>query len=148
MPLRDKVNLMMAIIVDHFSTLRTFWRYKWVLFGTASTWFLFDITFYANGLFKETIVNVRCSPRLASPPLRLKHNLMSSDPLSDSRNERRRNPRDKGEEHSACLSDDCGSCPARLLGIYPLGRQNRTQAYPNVWLYLHHADICIHGCFL
>lgn len=32
-----------------------FREYKWVLLGTAGTWFLFDITFYGNGLFKETV---------------------------------------------------------------------------------------------
>lgn len=26
-----------------------------MLLGTAGTWFLFDITFYGNGLFKETV---------------------------------------------------------------------------------------------
>lgn len=30
--------------------------FKWTLLGTASTWFLFDITFYGNGLFKETVL--------------------------------------------------------------------------------------------
>ncbi|KAH3742755.1 major facilitator superfamily protein [Pelomyxa schiedti] len=28
------------------------------LFGTAATWFLFDITFYGNGLFKETVIEI------------------------------------------------------------------------------------------
>jgi PHS family inorganic phosphate transporter-like MFS transporter len=33
------------------------WKeYKWTLLGTAGTWLLFDITFYGNGLFKETVL--------------------------------------------------------------------------------------------
>eukprot|EP01125_Pyxidicula_operculata_P015475 TRINITY_DN5255_c0_g1_i2.p1 TRINITY_DN5255_c0_g1~~TRINITY_DN5255_c0_g1_i2.p1 ORF type:complete len:403 (+),score=38.50 TRINITY_DN5255_c0_g1_i2:137-1210(+) len=28
------------------------------LIGTAGTWFLFDITFYGNGLFKETVIDI------------------------------------------------------------------------------------------
>jgi len=31
-------------------------RHKWTLVGTALSWLLLDITFYANGLFKETVV--------------------------------------------------------------------------------------------
>eukprot|EP01121_Diplochlamys_sp_Union-15-3_P001450 TRINITY_DN11254_c0_g2_i1.p1 TRINITY_DN11254_c0_g2~~TRINITY_DN11254_c0_g2_i1.p1 ORF type:complete len:467 (-),score=73.57 TRINITY_DN11254_c0_g2_i1:89-1489(-) len=34
------------------------WAYKWSLLGTASTWFLFDISFYGNGLFKETVLTI------------------------------------------------------------------------------------------
>jgi len=33
-------------------------KYAWPLFGTASTWFLFDIAFYGNGFFKETIIDL------------------------------------------------------------------------------------------
>jgi PHS family inorganic phosphate transporter-like MFS transporter len=33
-----------------------FQDFKWTLLGTTSTWFLFDITFYGNGLFKETVL--------------------------------------------------------------------------------------------
>jgi len=34
------------------------WEYKWNLVGTAGTWFLFDVTFYGNGLFKETVIKI------------------------------------------------------------------------------------------
>jgi PHS family inorganic phosphate transporter-like MFS transporter len=33
-------------------------KHKWTLVGTALTWLLLDITFYANGLFKETVVDI------------------------------------------------------------------------------------------
>jgi len=33
-------------------------QHAWNLFGTASTWFLFDIAFYGNGFFKETIIQL------------------------------------------------------------------------------------------
>jgi len=33
-------------------------KHAWNLFGTASTWFLFDIAFYGNGFFKETIIDL------------------------------------------------------------------------------------------
>jgi len=32
--------------------------HAWSLIGTCSTWFLFDIAFYGNGFFKETIINL------------------------------------------------------------------------------------------
>lgn len=31
-------------------------EFKWILLGTAGSWFIFDITFYANGLFSGSIV--------------------------------------------------------------------------------------------
>lgn len=37
------------------STIRKNWK---TLVGTAGTWFIFDITFYANGLFSTTIIEV------------------------------------------------------------------------------------------
>ncbi|KAH3742758.1 major facilitator superfamily protein [Pelomyxa schiedti] len=39
-------------------TFRLLNRCKLRLLGTAGTWFLFDITFYGNGLFKETVIEL------------------------------------------------------------------------------------------
>ena len=39
--------------------VRRYWKQ---LLGTAGCWFLFDITFYANGLFSTTIIEVRHPP--------------------------------------------------------------------------------------
>jgi len=44
-------------VVSQKEAWRLIWTdYKWILLGTAGTWFLFDITFYGNGLFKETVI--------------------------------------------------------------------------------------------
>lgn len=32
-------------------------RYKWALLGTAGTWFIFDVVFYANSLFSGTVLS-------------------------------------------------------------------------------------------
>ena len=37
-------------------TLDTIYEFRWVLLGTAGSWFIFDITFYANGLFSGSIL--------------------------------------------------------------------------------------------
>jgi hypothetical protein len=37
-------------------TLDSIYEFRWVLLGTAGSWFIFDITFYANGLFSGTIL--------------------------------------------------------------------------------------------
>ena len=36
-------------------TMRAFRYYKWHMLGTASTWFLLDVVFYANGLFNHDV---------------------------------------------------------------------------------------------
>jgi MFS transporter, PHS family, inorganic phosphate transporter len=33
----------------------TLFQYRWLLLGTAGSWFIFDVTFYANGLFSNTV---------------------------------------------------------------------------------------------
>jgi len=38
-------------------TLFMLWVFRWELAGTATNWFLFDIVFYANGLFTGTVLN-------------------------------------------------------------------------------------------
>ena len=38
-------------------TLDCLWEYRWTLFGTASTWFLIDVTFYGQSLMNTTVVN-------------------------------------------------------------------------------------------
>lgn len=40
--------------LHHFKMLTRKWG--WKLFGTAASWCLFDITFYANGLFAATVL--------------------------------------------------------------------------------------------
>ena len=35
--------------------MRAFRYYKWHMLGTASTWFLLDVVFYANGLFNHDV---------------------------------------------------------------------------------------------
>lgn len=45
--------------VAKWPLIKQYWR---TLLGTAGGWFLFDVTFYANGLFSSTIIEVRaCS---------------------------------------------------------------------------------------
>lgn len=34
----------------------TIWEFRWTLLGTAGSWFIFDVVFYANGLFSGTIL--------------------------------------------------------------------------------------------
>jgi len=34
------------------------YKYKWQLLGTAGSWFLFDVTFYGNGLFNATVTSI------------------------------------------------------------------------------------------
>ncbi|CAE7884060.1 PHT1-13, partial [Symbiodinium sp. KB8] len=36
--------------------LQVIYEFRWVLMGTAGSWLIFDITFYANGLFSGTIL--------------------------------------------------------------------------------------------
>ena len=38
------------------TTLSILWEYRWTLFGTASTWFLIDVTFYGQSLMNTTVV--------------------------------------------------------------------------------------------
>lgn len=38
--------------------LRVLRRYAWHLLGTAGNWFLFDIVFYANGLFNADVTSI------------------------------------------------------------------------------------------
>jgi hypothetical protein len=38
-------------------TLFMLWVFRWELAGTATSWFLFDVVFYANGLFSGTVLN-------------------------------------------------------------------------------------------
>ena len=37
-------------------SLAMLWEYRWVLLGTAGTWFLLDVTFYGQGLMNTTVV--------------------------------------------------------------------------------------------
>jgi hypothetical protein len=39
------------------TNLRVLWEYRYVLLGTASTWFLIDVTFYGQSLMNTTVVN-------------------------------------------------------------------------------------------
>ena len=43
--------------VSQWVLIRQNWKR---LVGTAGCWFLFDVTFYANGLFSSVIIHVRC----------------------------------------------------------------------------------------
>jgi MFS transporter, PHS family, inorganic phosphate transporter len=44
-------------ILDIWTTLRCIREYGFILFGTASTWFLIDVTFYGQSLMNTTFVN-------------------------------------------------------------------------------------------
>jgi len=44
--------------------LDTLGRFKWVLLGTAGSWFLFDVTFYGNGIFATKVIET-LEPELA-----------------------------------------------------------------------------------
>lgn len=46
------------------------WKfYKWHIFGTASTWFLLDVVFYANGLFNHEVTALILNPNKSSTSL-------------------------------------------------------------------------------
>ena len=38
-------------------TLSTIWEFRWVLAGTAGSWFIFDVVFYGNGLFSSQVLS-------------------------------------------------------------------------------------------
>ena len=43
---------------DFRKTLATIFEFRYVLLGTAGTWFLLDITFYGQGLFSGTVLSI------------------------------------------------------------------------------------------
>ena len=42
-------------------------KYGVALLGTAGSWCLFDITFYANGLFAATVLNILGIGKISTP---------------------------------------------------------------------------------
>ena len=42
--------------MDWKTSLAILWEFKWTLVGTASTWFLIDVTFYGQGLMNSSVV--------------------------------------------------------------------------------------------
>jgi len=45
-----------VVVLDFRKTLRVLHEYRWLLVGTASTWFLIDVTFYGQSLMNTTVV--------------------------------------------------------------------------------------------
>ena len=52
-----------------YTTLALLWEYKWTLAGTASTWFLLDVTFYGQGLMNTSVVQNAVVPASVTVPM-------------------------------------------------------------------------------
>ncbi len=68
--------------LNHYLTYPSIFRNRnfWVLFGTCSTWFLLDISFYSQNLFLPNV--------LVNPPTRSRAELWSRHPVCKCRNNR------------------------------------------------------------
>jgi len=55
----EKENKVQEPFLQRFiARLAIIYKYRWQLLGTAGSWFLFDVTFYGNGLFNATVTSI------------------------------------------------------------------------------------------